>query len=99
MPFEKGSSGNPGGRQKEKPFRDALMLAIKEASDDKQKLRRVAERLVDKAIDGDVPAIKEIADRLDGKVPQGVIGGDDDDQPVRFVIVSGVPSKSENPND
>jgi hypothetical protein len=32
--------------------------------------------LVNEAIDGNINAIKEIADRLDGKVPQGVTGED-----------------------
>jgi Family of unknown function (DUF5681) len=28
MPFQKGKSGNPGGRPKEKPFRDALRMEM-----------------------------------------------------------------------
>jgi hypothetical protein len=28
---------------------------------------------------GDVPAIREIADRLDGKVAQAIVGDDDED--------------------
>ena len=28
MPFEKGKSGNPGGRAAVKPWRDALMVAV-----------------------------------------------------------------------
>jgi hypothetical protein len=36
-----------------------------------------------KAQDGDVPAIKELADRLDGKVAQAIIGGEDDDPAVK----------------
>lgn len=70
----------------EKTFANMLRIAIKEAHvDGGDKLRAVASALVKKAITGDVPAIKEIADRLDGKVPQGVIGGDDGDNPVSFV--------------
>lgn len=42
-------------------------------------LRWNARQLLEK---GDVQAIREIADRLDGKVPQGVIGGDPDDPPI-----------------
>jgi hypothetical protein len=52
-----------------------LRVAIKEAhADGGDKLRKVADALVDKALTGDVPAIKEIADRLDGKVPQAIEG-------------------------
>jgi len=62
------------GQQRDKPFRDALRLAIADADDNPRKLRKIAERLFDKALDGDVPAMKEIADRLDGKVPQAIVG-------------------------
>jgi hypothetical protein len=34
---------------------------------------------------GDPVAIREIADRLDGKVPQAIIG-DDDSDPIRYAI-------------
>ena len=73
MPFEPGKSGNPDGRpKKEKSFAAMLNIAIKEAHGDGNKLRAVADALVVKAIAGDVPAIKEIADRLDGKVTQEI---------------------------
>lgn len=64
-----------------------LNIAIKEAVEgsDKTKLRSVADALVDKAMGGDVAAIKEVADRLDGKVPQAVVG-DDDYDPVGVVF-------------
>jgi hypothetical protein len=52
-------------------------------------LNAVALALVKKAKDGDVQAIKELADRLDGKVTQP-IGGDDDLPPVKMII-TGVP--------
>ena len=74
------------GPKREKPFRDALMLAIKEAEaqpNHHRALRRVAERLLDEAAAGNVQAMKEIADRLDGKVPQGVIGGEDGDPSIK----------------
>ena len=76
-----------GRPPKEKSFANMLNIAIKEAvkDSDKTKLRAVADALVDKAIAGDVQAIKEVADRLDGKVPQGVIGGDEDDAPIRTI--------------
>lgn len=78
---------NPTGKSgpRDKPFRDALRLAISEAEDNPRKLRRIAEALYDKAIEGDVAAIKEIGDRLDGKVPQA-IGGSEELGPVETVV-------------
>lgn len=75
-----------GRPPKEKSFAAMLNIAIKEATDDpdKTKLRAVADALVDKAMAGDVQAIKEVADRLDGKVPQAVVG-DDDADPISLV--------------
>jgi hypothetical protein len=71
------------GPKREKPFRDALMLAIKEAEakeNQHRALRKIAERLLDEAAAGNVQALKEVADRLDGKVPQGIEGGE---QPIK----------------
>lgn len=70
MPFAKGQSGNPGGKPKEKLFHQALMMQLKEAGEDLPMLREVATQLIDKAKEGDLPAIKELADRLDGKPAQ-----------------------------
>jgi len=87
MAFEKGKSGNPGGRPKEKPFREALRLEIASlAEDDPKALRGLARNLLKLASGDDgLQALKEVADRLDGKVPQGVIGGEDEDPAIKAV--------------
>lgn len=66
-----------GRPPKEKSFANMLRIAINEAIVDdegvaKPKLRMVAEMLVTKALEGDMAAIKEVADRLDGKAAQSV---------------------------
>lgn len=74
-PFQPGQSGNPAGRPKSRPFKDAIDAAIKKAGggdDGKDFLEAIARALLDKAASGDVPAIKEFGDRYDGKVPQAV---------------------------
>ena len=82
MPFKEGESGNLAGRPKSaKLFKDALQIAIRRTSDDKSELAYIAEALVIKAKAGDIPAIREIADRLDGK-PTQLIAGDDDAAPI-----------------
>jgi hypothetical protein len=67
----------------EKTFANMLRVAIKEAhGEGGTKLRAVADALVAKAMAGDVPAIREIGDRLDGKVMQQVELSGDPDNPV-----------------
>lgn len=57
-------------------------MQIAAAGEDYGRLRRIADALLNQAETGDVQAIKEVADRLDGKVPQAVVG-DDELPPVR----------------
>jgi hypothetical protein len=84
MPFEKGKAANPGGRRKEKKARDALVMKLVEAGEDMPRLRKVWGAILDKAEQGDVSAANLIFDRLDGKVPQGIVG-DDEDGPVKII--------------
>ena len=69
MPFVKGQSGNPAGRASEKLFTDAVRKAAL-LDDPVRKIRRldiIAEKLVQKAMEGDNWAIGQVGDRLDGK--------------------------------
>lgn len=76
-----------GAQNKDKPFREALRMEISKAGDNHKRLREIAKALLDKAASGDVSAIKETADRLDGKVPQAVVGDSEHDPiHVRFVV-------------
>lgn len=71
MVGQPGRSGTNKG--KDKPWTDALRLAVHEAMEDGgTKLRAMARKLVEKAINGDTVAAKEIGDRLEGKAVQGV---------------------------
>lgn len=69
------------GRRQEKPFRDALRMELclieqgQETPATKGSLRWNIRQLLES---GEIAAIKEIADRLDGKVPQALVGSDDD---------------------
>ncbi len=67
------------------------MRALKRREEkDPQAMERLADKLLTAVEDGDIPAIKELGDRLDGKVPQAVIGGDEEDNPIKMII-TGVP--------
>jgi hypothetical protein len=60
--------GRPiGSVNKEKPFNDALRIALR---GDPLRLRRIADKLATLAEAGDLGAIRELADRLDGKPAQ-----------------------------
>ena len=67
------------GKGKHKLFRDAIALAVHDA--DGKKLRDIAEKLVTMAQDGDMQAIKEVGDRLDGKPAQSHTHGGDAENP------------------
>lgn len=60
-------------------------------------LDKFAAQLWNTALIGDVPAMRELADRLDGKVPQAVVG-DTDHPPVQLERIERVVIDSENPN-
>lgn len=77
------------GRKGEKHWRDAVRIAVNEsvAGDDvgRKKLRVIADKLVELAMDGDIQAIKEIGDRMDGKAAQETRGaGEDGEHIVQF---------------
>jgi hypothetical protein len=77
------------GKRKTKLFFDALMIELS-SRDDKKGLRRVAQNLLDVAIDTNhkdwLAATKEIIDRVDGKVAQALVGGSEEDNPIQFAI-------------
>jgi len=78
---------NPKGKKSEKPLVDALRIVLNEPADKDnpkgaRKVRRVAEQLVDQAMKGDVKAIREVWDRMEGKAVQAVNLGGQDGNPV-----------------
>lgn len=72
--FAKGVSGNPGGRPRGVSLRDVLLRRITEKD-----AEQIVDAMVVAAKRGDVKAFVALIDRTDGKVPQTVTGGTDDD--------------------
>ena len=66
--WKRGVSGNPGGRVQDKPWTD--MLRLVGYQDDRRLLRQLAEVTYKQAAAGDMLAIQEIGNRLDGKPVQ-----------------------------
>ena len=60
-------------------------LAIQE---DAKRLHNVAEALFRKAEDGDISAIKELGDRIDGKSMQEISGNSD--APITVIVKTGI---------
>lgn len=87
--------GNPKGIQgpRDKPYRDALRMEIAAAGEDHKALRAIARAHLKKAQSGDIHAIRELADRMDGKVPQA-IGSSDELGPLTHSITWLNPNQS-----
>jgi hypothetical protein len=85
----------PGAQNKDKPFRQALKMELAAAGEDMKRLRAIARAFLDRCEQGDTQAIKELADRLDGKVPQAVVG-DDEHPPVYFTQIELVAATGSN---
>ena len=69
--------GSPSsGNKRDKLIRDALMIAVNRVQEGdpqgRKKLAVAAAKVVEMAVEGDLAAFKEIADRIDGKAPQSV---------------------------
>src|SRR6516162_11959200 len=67
--WKPGQSGNPGGRPSEKVFTDLLRVVGNEIDtvSGKRKIRRLAEKVYELALQGEAWACNMIADRLEGK--------------------------------
>jgi hypothetical protein len=89
-------AGAPVGNRnavKNKLWSDTLRRAITQDSGDR--VRRAAERLLDSAAQGEQWAIKELADRLDGKPAQSAaLGLFGENQEARIVVNWAIPESS-----
>lgn len=79
---------NPRGQQRDKPFRDALRMeaALAESGEEspakRGSLRWIARQMLIRAGE-ETAAAREVGDRLDGKPAQAIIGGEEDDPPIK----------------
>ena len=98
--FSKDNKGATGeviaqSNTKRRVMTDALMLALNREVTDAaindgkptKKLSIIADKLVDKARDGDTQAIKEVFDRTEGKAAQALLLQGDEDNPVISKVV------------
>jgi hypothetical protein len=96
-------AGAPLGNQnaaRAKIWRAAIMRALERRQPADQRVKAIdelADKLIDLVASGDLGALKEFGDRLDGKPAQAIIGGDDDDPPLRVARIELVPLSKEGP--
>src|SRR5215467_14873804 len=79
---------NPRGQQRDKIYREALRLELADMSEgiDLKKLREIARTHIEKAAAGDMQAIKELRDTLDGKPAQALEHSGPDSEPITKVV-------------
>ena len=75
--------------RKGRPWTEAIHRALVRAEDAKdfRSLNALADKLLEKAADGDMSALRELGDRLEGK-PAITVSGDPD-APLHLVAISG----------
>jgi len=83
-----GQIGNKNSIKSNRLWAETIRRAV--VQDDAQRLRQIAEALLTKASEGDMAAIKELGDRLDGKALQENKLTGDSDEPVMIKIVTGI---------
>lgn len=84
MPFKKGQSGNPGGRSPRRTANGKTIAEIAREHSDAaiETLASIAKNAKESAA-ARVSAANSILDRAWGKAKQPIVGGDDDDNPIR----------------
>lgn len=97
------AGGAPIGNQnavRARRWQKAIERALARASnkDVDTGLDTAADKLVKLALDGDKWALDHLADRMDGKPKQAIIGGDEDDAPVRVEEIRRVIVGANPPN-
>lgn len=79
--------GQPGNQNavKGRRWRNAIEKALaKRCKGDAQAaLEDLAEKFLNAVENGDLAAFRELGDRIDGKPAQAIVGGDEDDNPVK----------------
>jgi len=86
--FKPGNNANPKGRPKLGwTMRDEYVKALERQTLDGTPMRQgVAEALVDKALQGDVIAIREVNNRIDGMPSQTTILKGDVNEPIAITL-------------
>jgi hypothetical protein len=84
MPFEPGNQeAKKANHKKPRLITQKLIARLNDAEG--VALDRMINAIIAKAQEGDVPAFREIMDRVEGKPAQAIVGGDEGDSAVQVV--------------
>ncbi len=75
-------AGNTNASKSKRIFNSALKRVL---TQNPEKVEKVVNKLIKDAEAGEQWAIKELIDRVDGRPPQAIIGGDEDDAPIQIL--------------
>ena len=84
-----GSKNGISNYSRGKPWKDAIKRAV--LARDGNALRSLSEALIDKALTGDVSALRELGDRLDGKAVQEIEASEDKQLTIKIVKFADLP--------
>lgn len=98
--------GAPAGNQnaaKAKIWSAAIKRALenrKPLDERKKVIDELAEKLIDSCYEQDLAALKEFGDRVDGKVPQAIVGDDEHDPiTVKELVIRAIDATSNRPSE
>jgi hypothetical protein len=78
------TENQPRGPYADKLWREALRRAVMKRVKGEKNLDRLALVVVNKGLDGDMQAAREVGDRLDGRPAQAIMG-DEGGEPIRVL--------------
>jgi hypothetical protein len=88
--------GQPGNNNAGKGRHLSKLLADRLA--ERAQAQELMDVLLEKALTGDMMAIKEVFDRIDGKPKQAIVGGDEDDAPIKIHQIERIIVRAKDPN-
>jgi len=75
-----------------------LSKMLQDRLTERKEEQALMDKLLDLALGGDMAAIKEVFDRIDGKPKQAIVGGDEDDSPIQITQIERIIVKPKDSN-
>ncbi len=92
--------GAPTGNQNAKKQRFISDALRRKLIQDPERAARIAEKVLEQAEEGNLLAFKELMDRTEGKVPQAIVGDNDEDPiSIKEIIIRAVDAASDRPTE